>query len=36
MKHVLHVPEDWRELWGETIKNIKHNPAFLFAHLNYS
>ena len=36
MKHVLHVPEDWRELWGETIKNIKCNPAFLFAHLNYS
>ena len=36
MKHVLHVPEDWRELWGETIKNIKRDPAFSFAHLDYS
>jgi len=36
MKHVLHVPEDWRELWGETIKKIKRDPAFSFAHLDYS
>ena len=36
MKHALHVPEDWRELWGETIKNIKRDPAFSFAHLDYS
>jgi len=36
MKHVLHVPEDWKELWGENIKKIKRDPAFSFAHLDYS
>jgi len=36
MKHVLHVPEGWRKLWGRTIEKIKHEKAFSTAHLNYS
>jgi len=36
MKHVLHVPEDWRELWGETIEEIKRDEAFSAAYFDYS
>ena len=28
MKHVLHVPDDWEELWGPTIKTIKDDLSF--------
>ena len=36
MKHVLHVPENWRELWGESIERIKRDEAFSIAYLDYS
>ena len=36
MKHVLHVPEGWRKLWGRAIEKIKHDKAFSMAYLNYS
>jgi hypothetical protein len=36
MKHVLHVPENWRELWGPTIESIKVDDAFSIAHSDYS
>ena len=36
MKHVLHVPENWRELWGQSIERIKRDEAFLMAYLDYS
>jgi hypothetical protein len=28
MKHVLHVPGDWEELWGPTIEAIKNDQTF--------
>ena len=28
MKHVLHVPDNWEELWGPTIETIKTDKAF--------
>ena len=36
MKHVLHVPENWKELWGETVRRIKRDKAFSIAHWDYS
>jgi len=35
MKHVLHVPDNWRALWGRTIRGIKRNGAFSTAHWDY-
>ena len=35
MKHVLHVPENWKGLWGRTIRGIKRDEAFSTAHWNY-
>jgi hypothetical protein len=32
MKHVLHVPDNWREVWGPTIERIKRTDAFSNAH----
>ena len=36
MKHVLHVPENWKDLWGWTIERVKRSKAFSTAHLDYS
>ena len=36
MKHVLHVPENWKELWGPIIKRIKCDSVFLTALCDYS
>ena len=36
MKHVLHVPENWKELWGRTIRRIKRDRVFSTAHWDYS
>ena len=36
MKHVLRVPEGWRELWGETIGQIKRNKNFAKARVDYT
>ena len=35
MKSVLHVPENWRKLWGPTIDRIKCHPVFTASHLDY-
>ena len=31
MKHVLHIPEDWKTSWGRTIRLIKRTPEFTTA-----
>ena len=31
MKHVLHIPENWEELWAGTIGRIKQDPVFSLA-----
>ena len=36
MERVLHVPENWREVWGPAIKKIKLDKAFSSAGSNYS
>ena len=36
MKRVLHVPEDWRKLWGPTINQIKLSGPFSTAHSKYT
>jgi len=36
MKNVLHVPDNWKELWGPIIDGIKSHPKFLMAYLDYS
>jgi hypothetical protein len=36
MKHVLHVPENWKKLWGRTINRIKRDPVFSTAHWDYT
>lgn len=35
MKHVLRVPDKWRDLWGPTIKAIKADPEFNKHHKEY-
>ena len=35
MEHVLHVPENWRELWGRTITRIKRDETFSISYRNY-
>ena len=36
MGHVLHIPDNWRQLWGHTIKRIKLDIAFSTAHREYT
>ena len=36
MKHVLHVPENWKGQWGRTIRRIKREQKFLDSHFKYS
>ena len=36
MKNVLHVPENWKDLWGRTIRRIKRDKVFSTAHWDYS
>jgi len=36
MKNVLHVPDNWKELWGRTIRRIKRDRTFSTAHWDYS
>ena len=35
MKHVLHVPENWQELWGRTIRRIKRDTTFSIPYWSY-
>jgi hypothetical protein len=35
MTHVLRIPDDWKEVWGPTIEQIKRSPGFLIAHETY-
>ena len=35
MTNVLHVPEDWKKLWGGTINEIKRSPVFVDALFKY-
>jgi len=35
MKHILHVPENWRKLWGRTIMRIKRDGAFSISYWDY-
>ena len=36
MKHVLHVPDDWKTEWGPTITKVKENEKFIFERDRYS
>jgi len=36
MTHVLHVPENWKNLWGRTIRRVKRDGVFSTAHWDYS
>jgi len=36
MKNVPHVPEDWKELRGRTIRRTKRDKVFSAAHWDYS
>jgi len=36
MENVLHVPKNWKELWGPTINDIKHNEKFSSPHRKYT
>ena len=36
MKHVLHVPDNWKDLWGETIRQIERDAAFSISYMDYS
>lgn len=36
MKRVLHVPDNWRQLWGDTIRGIKLDTAFSAAQWEYT
>ena len=35
MENVLHVPENWEELWGPTIETVKRNEEFSTAYSDY-
>ena len=35
MKNVLHVPDDWKELWKTTINDIKADQAFTTPYFRY-
>jgi len=36
MKNVLHVPKNWKKLWGPTINRIKRNKKFSTPHWEYA
>ena len=36
MTRVLHVPENWRELWGRTIRRVKRDSVFSTALWDYA
>ena len=36
MKHVLHVPENWRAQWGRTIRGIRNDGKFMLPYFKYS
>jgi hypothetical protein len=36
MKNVLHVPENWKDLWRRTIRRVKRDKVFATAHWDYS
>lgn len=36
MKHVLHIPENWKELWGTTIGDIRRHQKFSLPHWDYT
>jgi hypothetical protein len=36
MERVLHVPDNWKELWGATIKKVKGNKGFKDALQSYT
>ena len=36
MKHVLHVPDDWKTLWEDTIHQVKRSITFKTAAWDYS
>ena len=36
MKHVLHVPDNWKKSWGPTIKTIRRDRTFMTAHAVYT
>jgi len=36
MENVLHVPKNWKKLWGPTINYIKHNEKFSSPHRKYT
>jgi len=36
MTHVLHVPQNWKELWGRAIRRVKRDAVFSTAHWDYS
>ena len=35
MKHVLHVPDDWKTLWEPAIEAVKEDPSFNEHHTKY-
>jgi len=36
MKHVLHIPKNWKELWNTTIRYIRRHQNFLLPHWDYA
>ena len=36
MKYVLHVPDDWKKVWGPIIEHIKRTGPFLAAHQDFT
>ena len=36
MTEVLHIPKNWKELWGRTIRRVKRDRVFSTAHWDYS
>ena len=36
MKHVLQVPDEWKEVWGPTIEQIKRDKEFAVTRLQYT
>ena len=36
MKHVLHVPDNWEDLWGPIIERIKRRKQFWLAHWDFT
>ena len=36
MKYVLHVPDDWKDIWGPIIEHIKRTGPFFAAHQDFT